>query len=904
MKNEKWFSLETEEIEKKLNTNAAAGLSLKAARSRGARRSGDLFCIPRRSPWRILGDIVLDFALILLLLGAFFSLFFDSSEVIRGVTVFVTVVVYVTVWAIMHYRDRRMMESISSFYYPMAKVIRSGRLFHMDFRSVVVGDVIIVEKGDIICCDARIVNADRLRVNMRVDKKTFVSLEKSSEMNIPSNENDPRKMSNMLHAGSIVENGSARAIVTSVGRYTYLGALTGGIKVPISDKSPKMLEKMRKHFSKINFAFLLAVIPFCVISFVLEKIIVGSDSVLSVTFMAALALAATTLSQLTCVMFKLYYSAKIRQLFTGRDAAVIRSVDTFDKLSGADYVFMMDGCAVTDGLLHFDTVLSSEGELRNFSSFNGTYKIIAEYAHLYRVAATRALTTGISGAGIYYDGIDEFVKKMGIDTEALKYRCTVMSYSPANMYDRPERIFFRDGDRRMYLNVSSYSNVLRSCKYAMYGGDYKSMSLEGIKALEKSFSEIRIQGRHPIILTLSSENSMDDGLCFVGMLVFKEGIDRNAAENIRNIERFGCKVISFVDCEACYPSIPAFAIGGRGSSREDFIRNRLSLTYNFGSINTYSDLRVDEVKMLIAHAHSLNKKVLIMGFSDTAMELSEYADGFITCSEINPKISGYFNQEIKSSELAGERGSSSCTQIIKDGADCLITRPGKRGGGLSSLAAIVRSMRSVACNVSDSIRYMISVNIITLLMVILPLFLGNAVLDARHIVIGAFILNTFAFFAFMKRNNSYISSRSKNYCEASEIKDYFRGDLDMLVSSIASGACAVFLPKMLDVIIGEFDYPTEIFFTELLVLYVTAFVMVFYNGDYGKIRFAYKNITFIFMLIFVVFLWGMCVAYPDFGAMLGIEGFMGIAYFLCSFVPALVYIIIFMIFRSRRRVNF
>ena len=903
MKNEKWFSLEIEEIEKKLNTNAAAGLSLKAARSRGARKSGELFFTPHRSPWRLVGDIVFDFALILLLLGAFFSLFFGTAESIRGIAVFVTVALYVGVWSIMHYRDRRMMESISSFYYPMAKVIRSGRLFHMDFRSVVKGDVIIVEKGDILCCDARIVNADRLRVNMRVNRNSFIPLDKSSECNVSATEKDPRKMTNMLHAGTIVESGSARAIVTAVGRYTYLGALTGGIRVPVSNKSPAVLEKMRKHFSKINFAFLLAVLPFCVVSFIFEKLIVGSATVLSVSFLAALALAATTMSQLTCVAFKLYFSAKIRRLFTGRDAAVIRSVDTFDKLSKTDYVFMVDGCAVTDGLLHFDTVISSEGELRNYKSFSATYKLVAEYAHLYRLAATRTLTTGISGSGAYYDGIEEFVKKTGIDTEALKFRCSIMSYFPANISEQPERILLRDGEKKLYVNISSSSKCIRDCKYVLYGGEYSSITVDGIQSLEKKFSEFKCLGEKPIILTLSSENNANEELCFAGMIVFKEGIDRNAAENIRNIDRFGCKVISFVDCEGCYPSIPAFAIGGRGAAKGDFIRNRLPITYNFGSINTYSDFKIEDVKVLIDLAHSQNSKVMIMGFSDIAMELSEYADGLITCAEINPQVSGYFNQEIRSSELAGERGSSSCTQIMKDGADCLITRP-RRGGGLSSLAAIVKAMRSVTCNISDSVRYMISVNIITLMMVAFPLLLGNAVLDARHVAIGAFILNTFAFFSFMKRNSSFLSLRNKNYCETNGIKDYFVGDPDMLIASVASGACAVFLPKILDMMIGGFDYPTEIFFTELLVLYVVVFVMIYYNGDYTRIRFAYQNISLVFMILFVIFLWGLCVAYPWFGGLFGFEGFMGITYFLCSFIPAIVYIIIFMIFRSRRRVDF
>ena len=116
-------------------------------------------------------------------------------------------------------------------------------------------------------------------------------------------------------------------------------------------------------------------------------------------------------------------------------------------------------------------------------------------------------------------------------------------------------------------------------------------------------------------------------------------------------------------------------------------------------------------------------------------------------------------------------------------------------------------------------------------MVAFPLLLGNAILDARHVAIGAFILNTFAFFSFMKRNNSFLSTRNKNYCGANGIKDYFVGDPDMLIASVASGACAVFLPKILDMMIGGFDYPTEIFFTELLILYVVVFVMIYYNGE-------------------------------------------------------------------------
>ena len=82
--NEKWFKLSIEDIEKKLKTNAASGLSPRAARSRGSKSAGQLFYLPRKSFWRMFLDIISDFALVILVLGAAFSLFFEIEEYIKG----------------------------------------------------------------------------------------------------------------------------------------------------------------------------------------------------------------------------------------------------------------------------------------------------------------------------------------------------------------------------------------------------------------------------------------------------------------------------------------------------------------------------------------------------------------------------------------------------------------------------------------------------------------------------------------------------------------------------------------------------------------------------------------------------------------------------------------------------
>ena len=76
--NEKWFDLSVEEIEKKLKTNAASGLSPKAARSRASMHKKDepFFTVKKRRIDKLILELFSDIFLVLLTLLAIFSLFF------------------------------------------------------------------------------------------------------------------------------------------------------------------------------------------------------------------------------------------------------------------------------------------------------------------------------------------------------------------------------------------------------------------------------------------------------------------------------------------------------------------------------------------------------------------------------------------------------------------------------------------------------------------------------------------------------------------------------------------------------------------------------------------------------------------------------------------------------------
>ena len=114
MKNEKWSALELAQVERKLKTNAASGLSRKAARSRYRKSAGCLFKIPTKTPLRMLGELVSDFALIILLLAAVVSLCFEEYRSAWTVLALMSGNL-VFAW-ILYFRCNRSMESLASFF--------------------------------------------------------------------------------------------------------------------------------------------------------------------------------------------------------------------------------------------------------------------------------------------------------------------------------------------------------------------------------------------------------------------------------------------------------------------------------------------------------------------------------------------------------------------------------------------------------------------------------------------------------------------------------------------------------------------------------------------------------------------------------------------------------------------
>lgn len=895
--NEKWFALSIEQIEKKLKTNAASGLSRKAARSRVDRGAGSVFYLPRRSPLSLLAEILSDFSLILLLLAAVLSLFFEEFRS-GWVVLLLTLGNLLAVWGL-YYRTRRLSETLATCFYPTVKVIRNGKLFHIDFRALAVGDVILVEEGDVICCDARLITSDRLAVKMRVDRERFLSLKKTAEGPVRPNEHRASELFNMIHAGSEVVSGSGRAIVTAVGKYTYLGAMTGGIPLPFRDGLPASLGHLQKTFSKFNLVFLLAILPFCLLSLLFSHLD-GGTVLLSNAFLTALALAATTVSRLSFVLFRLFYAHRARELLYAPHPAVFRSAEAFEVWKDTDYLFLLDGCVLSDGVLHFGEAICADGELRNYENMSGTAKTLCELVSLYHTAATKTLTTGISTAGEYLSAIREFLRQSGVDEGALQIRCSVSSYIPANLEHAEELVCFTDRGVPYTLHISCSPEALGACRVAMLGGSKQILSDEGRARLERLWAHYKSTNGTAVLFSLSEGSMTTDNACFVGILVLREGVDPNLGRNWSRLEKQGCRIVTFDRPLRNAPAIPKELLAGRAISKQELLSRNLPLTYQFGKIRAYSEFEDADIIKLIDYVHAKGKRVMAVGFTEESFAIAARADGFVSCAPIHGRIAKGADEEIHQMELAGHQNSRSCTQTVKGKASCLVPRPSEGKGGLASLSLARTSARSAARNLSDFLRYMVSTQIMRLFAVTVPMFLGKEALDARHIVLLGCVMDLFALLFFASKRQGEKRTSHKRYDRCESVGAFFVGDSVLLIASFCAVAALLILPELfaLTGIAGLYHDKVEVSLIALVFLQISAMILIGLDG--AQDRRLYRNKALVATVLCLVLFLLICFVWRDFGGLFGVESLPSLPYLGLALLPSALFFLLMLLLPKRR----
>jgi Ca2+-transporting ATPase len=199
---------------------AGAALSSAAAAERLALSGpNELPTQKRRSDWRIAADVVSEpmLALLLIAAGAYFAL----GELKDAIALLVSALLIVGIAFTQSRRTERALDALRDLSSPRAAVIRDGRRTRIAGRDVVRDDLLLLEEGDRVAADARILWA----VSFSVDESLLTGESLPVDKGFESVEQAQGSRSGMVYAGTLVVRGQAVAQVTTTGTDTALGRI-------------------------------------------------------------------------------------------------------------------------------------------------------------------------------------------------------------------------------------------------------------------------------------------------------------------------------------------------------------------------------------------------------------------------------------------------------------------------------------------------------------------------------------------------------------------------------------------------------------------------------------------------------------------------------------------------------
>ena len=185
-----------------------------------------------------------------------------------------------------HVKAQKSLMSLKAMSAPKARVKRDGVQIEIPASEVVVGDILLIEAGNVAAADGRILECALLQVNESALTGESLNVLKSAEK-LEKEELPLGDRVNMIYSGSNIANGRASAVVTQVGMQTELGKIASLIQNAKRKKTP--LQTALDKFSKV---LSFVIIGICISVFLLTKFVNGQEIGDALMFAIALAVAA------------------------------------------------------------------------------------------------------------------------------------------------------------------------------------------------------------------------------------------------------------------------------------------------------------------------------------------------------------------------------------------------------------------------------------------------------------------------------------------------------------------------------------------------------------------------------------------------------------------------------------
>ena len=244
MKSETWYTRQGQEVITYWHTDQYEGLASSEVKNR-LKKFGYNEMVEKQRPawWKRLIAQFQDFMVLVLLAATLISAFL--GEYADAVTILIIVIFNAILGFVQEYRAEKSMDALKKMAAPTAHVIRNGILQQIVARELVPGDILVLESGDKIAADARLIDVQSMEVEEAALTGESLPVRKLANKQYDENSSlGDRK--NMVYASTSIVKGRGKAVVCATGMVTEVGRIADMIQESTHESTPleKRLESL------------------------------------------------------------------------------------------------------------------------------------------------------------------------------------------------------------------------------------------------------------------------------------------------------------------------------------------------------------------------------------------------------------------------------------------------------------------------------------------------------------------------------------------------------------------------------------------------------------------------------------------------------------------------------------
>ena len=263
-----WYTLRKEEAIQKLNTNGKKGLTDIEVTKREKKYGKNKLEEKKKESlivkfFKQFNDFMIIILIIASIISALVSKMQGENDYFDSIIIIAIVVLNAIMGVVQEAKAEKSIESLKKMTVQKAKVIRDGKTKEIDAEDIVPGDLVILESGNYVPADVRIIEAYQLKIEESSLTGETVPSEKDADFY--SKENIPlgdRK--NLAFMASIVVNGHGKAVVTDTGMKTEVGKIAN---MMIENESPETPIQVK--LGQVGKILGVACLVICIIIFVI-----------------------------------------------------------------------------------------------------------------------------------------------------------------------------------------------------------------------------------------------------------------------------------------------------------------------------------------------------------------------------------------------------------------------------------------------------------------------------------------------------------------------------------------------------------------------------------------------------------------------------------------------------------